>query len=277
MNKVLCSLLVVAAASTSSLADDKADKAKAKALYDEGLKHYNLAEWPDAIKAWKESYILSKKPLLLFNIGQAYRLAGDCKQAQTFYDSYQREEPNPKNQSELDEAIAICAKQGDAKPPEKPIEKPVTPVVTKPDTSNPATPGPTVAQGGDAASMPNPDRQPVDTGPQMTGGTVRLVGIGVGGAGVVMLGAGIYFALGARSAANEIDGYTGEWGPDQQAIEDRGEKKQKNAFIFGGIGLAAAIAGGVMFAIGGPKTTEASTVTIVPTNGGAGVGWAGRF
>ena len=251
------------------------DKAKAKQLYDEGLKHYNLAEWQDAISSWKQSYLLSKKPLLLFNIGQAYRLSGDCKQAQTFYESYQREEPNPKNQGELDQAIAICAKQGDAKPPDKPVEKPVTPPVeTKPDTP-PAT-GPTVAQVPEA-SQPNPDRQPVDTGPQTTGGTLRLVGIGVGGAGVVMIGAGVYFALGARSASNEIDGYTGEWGTDQQAIQDRGEKKQKNALIFGGIGVAAAIAGGVMFAIGGPKPTESSTVTIVPTSGGAAVGWAGQF
>lgn len=275
MKKLLCSLLVVAAATTTSLADDKADKAKAKQLYDEGLKHYNLAEWQDAISSWKQSYLLSKKPLLLFNIGQAYRLSGDCKQAQTFYDSYQREEPNPKNQAELDQAIAICAKQGDAKPPDKAVENPVTPpVVTQPET--PPTTGPTVAQGG-AESQPNPDRQPVDHGPTTSGGGLRMVGIGVGGAGVVMIGVGVYFALGARSAANEIDGYTGEWGPDQRAIEDRGQRKQKNAFIFGGIGVAAAIAGGVMFAIGGPKTTEASSVTIVPTSGGAAVGWAGRF
>jgi hypothetical protein len=41
--------------------------------------------------------------------------------------------------------------------------------------------------------------------------------------------------------------------------------------------VAAAIAGGVMFAIGGPKTTEASRVTVVPTNGGAAIGWAGSF
>src|SRR5205809_1074561 len=134
--KLLCAFFAVAAAATPALADDKADKAKAKALYDEGLKHYNVAEWPEAIKAWKESYFLSRKPLLLFNIGQAYRLSGDCKQAQTFYDSYQREEPNPKNQSELDEAIAICQKQGDKptppKPPDKPIDKPIDKPLDKP-------------------------------------------------------------------------------------------------------------------------------------------------
>src|ERR1044072_7869036 len=101
--------LALVLAATPALADDKA---KAKSLYDEGLRHFQVAEYTQAIDAWKQSYLISKKPLLLFNIGQAYRLSGDCKQAMTFYDSYQREEPNPKNQGELDEAIGLCQKQG---------------------------------------------------------------------------------------------------------------------------------------------------------------------
>jgi tetratricopeptide (TPR) repeat protein len=268
--KLLCSMLLIAGATTLALADDKADKAKAKTLYEEGLKHYNVAEWQDAIKAWKESYLLSKRPLLLFNIGQAYRLSGDCKQAQTFYDSYVREEPSPKNQSELDEAIALCAKQG----ADKPVDKPVTPVLQKPDPSNATPTGPVVAQGGPAEPQP-PER--VDSGPQTTGGGMRKIGIGVGAAGVVMLGAGVFFGLGASSASSDLDGYMGEWGPDQQALEDKGKRYQSRAIILTTVGAAAAIAGGVMFAIGGPKQTESSTVTIVPTNGGAAIGWTGQF
>jgi len=70
MRSVLVAMCLVAA---TAHADD--GKAKAKQLYDEGLRHYNLAEYPDAIASWKESYRLSKAPLLLFNLGQAYRLA----------------------------------------------------------------------------------------------------------------------------------------------------------------------------------------------------------
>jgi tetratricopeptide (TPR) repeat protein len=114
--------LALVLATTPALADDKA---KAKALYDEGLRHYQVAEYAQAIDAWKQSYLMSKKPLLLFNIGQAYRLSGDCKQAMTFYDNYQDAEPNPKNQDELDQAIAACKAQGD-----KPATNPST---TKPD------------------------------------------------------------------------------------------------------------------------------------------------
>src|SRR5687768_16988820 len=120
MRASILGLTILLASAAPALANDKA---KAKALYEQGLKAYNLAEYADAIKAWKEAYSLTKKPLLLFNIGQAYRLDGDCKKAMTFYDTYQREEPNPKNQDELDSALALCAKQGD-KPADKPADKP---------------------------------------------------------------------------------------------------------------------------------------------------------
>jgi hypothetical protein len=51
---------------------------RARELYLEGKRNYDLADYPRAIAAWKESYTLSGAPMLLFNIGQAYRLAGDC-------------------------------------------------------------------------------------------------------------------------------------------------------------------------------------------------------
>jgi tetratricopeptide (TPR) repeat protein len=252
--ELLCSLLLVAAASASAFADDKADKAKAKALYDEGLKHYNVSEWDEAIKAWRESYLLSKKPLLLFNIAQAYRLSGDCKQALEFYDSYQREEANPKNQKELEQAIALCPKD-EPKPAEPPT----------------VTPPPQITMGPTVEQPP-----PVDTVTTTTGGGLRKIGIGVGAAGIVTVGVGVFFGLKASKDSNLLDGFHMEWGPDQQAIQDRGERRNKLFLVFTGVGAAAAIAGGVMFAIGGPKT-ETNHVTIAPTKGGAAVGWAGRF
>jgi hypothetical protein len=257
------------AATSPSFADDKA---KAKALYEEGLRHYNVAEWDDAIKSWKDSYLLSKKPLLLFNIGQAYRLSGDCKQAKIFYDSYQREEPNPKNATELEEALALCAKQPD-KPVDKPLDKPAdNPVVT------PVTP-PVESKPVVVAQKPEPvaPTQPVDTGETTTGGGLRKVGIVVGGAGVVMGGLAIYFALDASSAASDLDGYQGEWGQEQIDLEAKGERSATLGKVLGGVGIAAIAAGGVMFAIGGPKAVESSGVAIAPTRGGAAFSWSARF
>jgi tetratricopeptide (TPR) repeat protein len=264
------------------------DKKKAKALYSEGLKRYNVAEYPEAIKAWKEAYLLSKKPLLLFNIGQAYRLSGDCKQAMIFYDSYQREEPSPKNQDELDEALKLCkdTKPADkpADPPtqQKPLDKPVAPPTgtptDKPTVIQPPSPPvepkqiakPTVAQ-------PLPE-EPVDVPePTTTGGGLRKLGIGVGIAGVVVGGAGVYFALDSRSASNELDGYQGPWGEEEVDLEARGKRSATLGWVFGIGGAAAIVAGGVMFAVGGPKAVETNAVSLVPTNGGGQLSWSHRF
>ncbi|NVB85741.1 MAG: tetratricopeptide repeat protein [Kofleriaceae bacterium] len=273
---LLSSLLLAAAAFAVRAPEAHADnKAKAKALYEEGLKHYNLAEWTDAIKAWKESYLISKKPLLLFNIGQAYRLSGDCKQALTFYDSYQREEPNPKNQNELDQALSLCKDKANDKPIDKPVtDKPIDkPVTDKPVTATPAG-GTEVATH---EQLPDGGSEPIDT-PETTGGGMRKIGIGVGAAGVVLAGVGVYFALDAGKKADDLDGYMGEWGQEQIDLESKGQRSEKLAYVMGGVGLAAIVAGGVMVAIGGPKATaETSTVSVAPTRGGAAVGWAFRF
>jgi tetratricopeptide (TPR) repeat protein len=273
--------LGLAAAANPSLADDKA---KAKALYDEGLKHYNLAEYPDAIKAWKDAYAISKKPLLLFNIGQAYRLDGDCKKAMTFYDSYQREEPSPKNQDELDQAVAICAKS-DTKPANAgtkpaPDTKPVTQPkpITAPVADKPTPEAkPTVAQVTPPEGNGNGNGEEPSDEPATTGGGLRKAGYGVAAGGVVLGGAAIYFALASKKASDANDGHTGEWTQTQIDNETRGKRDAKLAWIGGGVGLAALAAGAVMIAIGGPKAADSSTVGVIPTRGGVAASWSFRF
>jgi tetratricopeptide (TPR) repeat protein len=270
MRKSILGAVLVLAVSTAH-ADDKK---KARALYDVGLKHYNVAEYPEAIKAWKEAYLLSKRPLLLFNIGQAFRLSGDCKQAMVFYDSYQREEPSPKNQDELDQALALCKEQKAAVEP-KPIEQPVTPPVQdKPPVTTPPTP-PTVAQ---PEPTPEPPEDEIDEPEETTtGGGLRKIGLGVGLAGIALSGAGVYFMLDASSTSKELDGFAGEWGQEQIDLEAQGQRSSTLGLALGIGGAAAVIAGGVMFAVGGPKAIETTSMSVVPTKGGAQVGWAFRF
>jgi hypothetical protein len=279
--RTLIGLTVLAAAVSPAIADNAKDRAKAKALYESGLAHYNVAEYPEAIKDWKESYSLSKAPLLLFNIGQAYRLSGDCKLANIFYGNYQREEPNPKNPEELEQAIALCA-QGATKPVDtKPVDtRPVDtrPVDTKPVDTKPVDTKPLDTRPGDTQPVETRTVDThVDSGPQTTGGGMRKIGIGVGAAGAVLTGIGIYFAIDSGSKADEVDGHTGEWTQKEQDIQDAGKRSAKLAWITGGVGAAALIAGGVMFVIGGPEHAETSQVSIAPTRGGAAFGYSFRF
>ena len=245
MTRIILAIALVLFAARPALADEKA-----KQLYDEGLRHYNLAEYTDAITSWKEAYRLSKKPLLLFNIAQAYRLSGDCTQALTFYDSYQREEPTPKNQEELDQYVTECkAKASEAKVTPKPPDKPIEPPPPPPPPTNPPPPSP-----------------PPAPAPAPAAGGHATVGWAVGGAGIVLGLASIYFARDSSKQSNFNSGYTGPWDGPHQDAETKGQRDVKLAYVFGGLGVAS-LAVGVYFIV--TAKSEEPHVAIAPTRGGA--------
>lgn len=250
--RVLVLVMCAVAAISTAHADDKA---QAKKLYEEGLRHYNLAEYAEAIRPWKDAYLLTKRPLLLFNIGQAYRLSGDCAQAMTFYESYAREQPNPKNQGELSDAEALCREKLAAKPAPPPV-----------------TPPPMTETGTAPTPLPPP---PPATAEQRPSYRRRNVGMIVGISGLALGGAAIYFALHAGKQADALDGYRGEWGAAQESIEARGRRDQKLAWGLG-LGGAAAIGVGVALVMSGAGSSE-SSVAVVPARGGAEVSWTVRY
>jgi tetratricopeptide (TPR) repeat protein len=67
--------------------------AAAKRLFDEGRSLYDLGRYPQAIEKFEAAYGVSSDPGLLFNIAQAHRLAGDCRQALESYRHFLRLDP----------------------------------------------------------------------------------------------------------------------------------------------------------------------------------------
>lgn len=240
-------LLSLLATTQVAVADSKRT---GKELYEEGLRRYNVAEYTEAVRVWKEAYIVSKRPVLLFNIGQAYRLSGDCTQALSFYDSYRREQANMDNADELTEAEALCK----AKLAEKPPPPPPPPAVTSPPTAAPST-VPAVRRG--------------------TSG-MRKAGVIVGIAGVMSSGVAVYFARDVGSKSDVLDDYRGEWGATQDALEADAKRSEKLAWGLGIGGVGAIGVGIALFVLGG-ASTESSGVAVVPTRGGAQVGWSVTF
>ena len=260
-------LLVLAAciaAATPALADDA--KAKAKQLYDEGLRHYNLGEYTDAIAAWRQAYLVEPKPLLLFNLGQAYRLSGDCAQALTFYDSYLREEKAIKNQDDVDRAVAECKAAKPAEPAQ--VVAPVPPPPAEPAAATPPPVPTTATPHGDVvatATIRDPHR----------GHTERIVGLAFGAAGVASGAFGIYFAIHGKQLSNDLNGWNQAWGPAQESEQRAGEAANTRAWLFGGAGVACVVAGAVTYWLGARAAT--SDVALVPTRGGGAVAWRVAF
>jgi tetratricopeptide (TPR) repeat protein len=117
---------------------------RAVAFYESGVKHYNLAEYTEAIEDFKQAYLLNSAPELLFNIAQAYRLKGpgNCRLATQFYRNYLRADPKSRKRASVEDAITDLESCTRAEPlppptPEPPPAAPSLPpnAVAKPEPS----------------------------------------------------------------------------------------------------------------------------------------------
>ena len=79
--------------------------ATAKACYKRGRTHYQLGEYREALKEFKEAYRLRPDASFLFNIAQCHRQLGELVDAIKFYSSYLREAPDAANRAEVERQI----------------------------------------------------------------------------------------------------------------------------------------------------------------------------
>src|SRR6185295_15084860 len=99
MPRLLAALLFLAA---PAFAQDP-PSLMARQHYQKGTALFNLGEWYDAAPEYKEAYKALPEPVFLYNIAQAYRLAGDLPKAAFFYNSYAHnaKDPATKHEAEL--------------------------------------------------------------------------------------------------------------------------------------------------------------------------------
>jgi tetratricopeptide (TPR) repeat protein len=79
-----------------AVADSARDvPARARALAEHGRICHDRGDYPAAIAAFTEAYVLAPSPALLFDVAQAYRLAGHCDDAAVMYRRYLATDPEP--------------------------------------------------------------------------------------------------------------------------------------------------------------------------------------
>src|SRR5260221_9114870 len=88
-------------------AAQSSDAARARELYEEGARLYNLGQYEGALRSFEQAYAVSGAKPLLFNIAQAHRLAGPahCDRALLTYETYLREDPQASNRVEVEQRI----------------------------------------------------------------------------------------------------------------------------------------------------------------------------
>jgi tetratricopeptide (TPR) repeat protein len=222
----------------------------ARQFSDRGRALHDLGDYDQAIVAYKQAYMIAPSPGLLFNMAQAYRLAGDCPQAASFYRRFLSTGPEPEARRVTEQHLAVvesCVRRG--------------------------------GSGGPALALRAHDDPAVDE----PGAGKRHLGMAIAGGGGLLLVAGVYFALDARSASDQVANAYAH-GASWKMIADLDQRGQRSSEIAAGLAITggAAVATGVVLYILGRRDDATAeripAVTVAPgAHGGGRVELAWRF
>src|SRR4051794_23285294 len=82
------------------------DFAKAREHFERGSTLFDLQHFVEAAHEYELSYEAAPDPVILFNIGQAYRLAGDATRAARAYKTYLARLPEARNAADVRRKIS---------------------------------------------------------------------------------------------------------------------------------------------------------------------------
>ena len=190
----LCLVATAGVARADQQPERRADELSARSQ-----RAFHEGRYLDAVEALRAAYVYSPRPVFLYSLGQAYRLAHDCKSAVKAYRDFLAVHPSKAQGAAVEQNIARCAS-------EDPSSVDVTPVVV-PEDLKPApavAPVVVVAQPIDAVvARPVHHSQPT----YKKWWVWTIVGVGAVG-----LGVGLGLGLGLHSGTH-FDTTLGEVGP----------------------------------------------------------------
>lgn len=252
---------IVAAASVPAHADNALRPEripnKARKLADKGRAAHDAGDYNAAVAAFKEAYVLAPSPGLLFNIAQAYRLAGDCDEAAWMYRRFLDTNPIGDHRQVAEMHLASVERCGSGGL-----------VVSTPEPKQ------------DVPAVPTPESNKLITfvSPETKHRTYKRIGLGTAIGGGALLAGAAYFAIDANDASNKVaETYKrgGKW-EDIEDIDARGRRSSTLATALGVGGGLAVVSGAVLFAVG-RHYEKAQHVAVTPTARGAQVSLSWGF
>ena len=289
----LIALALVPAIAAADPTVSDAQKAQAGDLVKKAIAAAQKGDHATAIELYQQAYLIVPKPLLQSNIATEYQAIGDRAQALKYFCKYLTEDPTGGNAAYATErAKQIQQEMGNTVDDKnvctvaEPHMATTTNTQTGTGTGTTGT-GDTGATGGTqtgtGATTGTNDLEHATSNKTDDGGgnnTMRNVGIGVAGAGVVALGLGVYYGIQAKNASDQITNHpkSDPWPSNIQQIEADGQSDQNKqiGFLIAGGVLAGA---GVALVVLGHHGSGEHAVQVAPSGGahGGGLTVVGRF
>ena len=239
--------------------------------YSQGMKHYTLGHFSEAIEEFEKAYDIKPEPIFLFNIAQSHRQNKNAERALFFYRRYLEAEPRAKNRAEVEKRMKDMEK---LLAEEK--ERAATPALQPPPPTPPSPPPPMLT-----APPPQPTPQPTpplvappakETGNPGRG--LRIAGIVVGSVGLAGAGAGIGLVLYSANLHNQA--YSGAY---NKSKDDLSKSLEIPGWVTLGVGAVALATGVVLYIVGATASDPGPTVALVPllAPGMRGIALSGRL
>jgi hypothetical protein len=208
-------------------AEEPDTTANARRLYEDGLARYNVADYPAAIDLFRQAYLLTNAPELLYDIAQAHRLSGSghCRLATQFYRSFLRNDPKTTKRASVEAAIDDLARCSDEE------------------------------AAAERAALPTPAPQPIGTAPRAASRERSLGPWIVGGAGAVVALTGGALLLWSRLRWDAIEesGCAPACDPSRTSAPRTGQLAGALALT---VGSALAVTGVVLWFVGDTKASD---------------------
>ena len=240
---IVCSSAVVARAD---------DVTEAKRHFAQGTKAYELGAYDEAISEYAIAYRLKDDAAILFNLGQANRLAGHSNEALRLYRMYLLKVPNSPARAEVESRIAETQRQIDAQKSTR--EAAPTPLPTPPPPPQLKEPAPIVS-----TALPTVDEQP----PRPRSRALLISGGVVAGVGVAGLAAGIAFGVLANQAGNDLTKAAQRGQPYDYSKQQSGKTDQLLEAVLLSVGGAALVAGTTLIIVDQRRARRATVHAFV--------------
>jgi len=237
-------------------------KAIARQHFQKAKELHEKKQYAEAAAEYLAAYRNMPLPAFIYNAGQVFRLGGEKQKALDHYKKYLELEPKGEGAEDARQFIAelTAAIEADEKARGAAAEAP----------GGGAGAGPVAGGGGD------PGR---DTG-EKPGRGLMVAGLVSGGIGVAALGAAAVFALRARSADSDLDGFSGTWTPEKEDRYAAGQRAERNMTVSLVVGVVSLAAGGTMYVIGRRQALRAGARPVLgaaASGDGAFVSLSGAF
>ncbi|MCU1279910.1 MAG: Thiol-disulfide isomerase [bacterium] len=240
--------------------DDTAGRQSAREHYRKGSVAYELGHYDVAISEYEAAYSAFNEPTLLYNLGQAHRLAKHLSEALHFYRMYLVKVPDAPNRADVEARIGAL---NAALAQQSPAQHQPTPPSTATTTATSASPPPsstkteeTQAQPAVVATVAPADRSKART--------LKVSGIVVGVLGVGLVGAGVGVGFVAKKAGDDISRADANHQPFDPSKYATYQNDQIISGVLIGVGAAAVVTGTVLAIVGARRGRAPMAVQIAP-------------